>query len=227
MCWRWDVTAADWVLEGRTVQRAGRKASPHSPQSSGECITIKASSCALQLLSPCMGYGYKFWDPMQNPKQLVVVAFFKGKMVVMLSLGTMDPPIPEHTHWQHLLPEFVCIILYTHTWVCSFSSTFHSSLNFAISSALAWCPLKTVGLYAMLWLILAISGTKELRYESMKYVTRIILSTSKNLCVKVIWLPITALNLKSCEAVISTVQLATGWNIQTCEQHSNNSSDQL
>ena len=61
-----------------------------------------------------MGYGYKFWDPMQNPKQLVVVAFFKGKMVVMLSLGTMDPPIPEHTHWQHLLPEFVCIILYTH-----------------------------------------------------------------------------------------------------------------
>jgi len=60
--------------------------------------------------------------------------FFKGKMVVMLSLGTMDPPIPEHTHWQHLLPEFVCIILYTHmsvqlffdfpflAWFCHISS---------------------------------------------------------------------------------------------------------
>jgi hypothetical protein len=45
-----------------------------------------------------MGYGYRFWDPMQNPKQLVVVAFFKGKMVVMLSSGIiMDPSIPEHT----------------------------------------------------------------------------------------------------------------------------------
>ena len=167
---------------------------------------------------------------MQNPKQMVVVAFLKGKMLVILSSGIMDPQTPEHTKdcWI-ICYAWICLhnFVHTHTWVCSFSSTFHSSLNFSISSALAWCPLKTVGLYAMLWLILAISGTKELRYESMKYATRIILSTSKNLCVKVIWLPITALNLKSCEAVISTVQLATGWNIQTCEQHSNNSSDQL